>query len=205
MIAFLNGIIEYIDLDSCVINVNDVGYKVYLPVSTRDEMGMVGSKVKLYTYMNVREDSIELYGFKTTEELEFFKLLLSVSGIGPRGGLKILSSISATEFKRAIQEENLSVLTSISGVGKKTAQRLILELKEKVGSYPLPELTGEDKVMGATGLEVDARATLLALGYTDSEVSETIRYVKKELGDKLDDFDLSSLVQYMLKVISAHK
>ena len=205
MIAFLNGIIEFIDMDHCIINVNNVGYKVYLPVSTRDEIGMIGSTVKLYTYMNVREDAMELYGFKTTEELEFFKILLSVSGIGPRGGLKILSSISATEFKRAIREENLSVLTSISGVGKKTAQRLILELKEKVGTYPLPELTGDGRVMGGTELEADACAALIALGYTHSEVSETIRYVKKELGDKLEKLDPSSLIQYMLKVISAHK
>lgn len=203
MIAFLKGTLEDIGTDHCIIGVNDVGYKVYLPAPDQGWLGKIGEEVKLYTHLIVKEDALELYGFRTAEEVELFKTLLSVSGIGPRVGLKILSSVSIDKFKNAVWEGNLSILTAIPGIGKKTAQRLVLELREKFGALPFAGRGGAGQVIEGGGVEGDAYAALLALGYTQSEVSEAISYARRELGDELGKFDTSGLVQYLLKTFLA--
>jgi Holliday junction DNA helicase RuvA len=198
MIAFLNGTLEFIGPEYCIIDVNGVGYKVYLPASTRDQVGRVGDRVRLYTHMNVREDVMELYGFKTGEELDFFRTLITVSGIGPKVGLKILSSISVEDFKAAILSENMANLTKIPGIGKKTAQRLIFELKDKLGTTILPETQDTPAIIGK-GTVADACEALMSLGYSHDETVAALNFLRGELGDGLEELETSELLRRMLK------
>ncbi|MFQ6093465.1 MAG: Holliday junction branch migration protein RuvA, partial [bacterium] len=114
-------------------DVNGIGYGINIPLSSYQQVGSLGSEVHLLTHLHVREDILQLYGFTTEEERELFQMLVAISGIGPKMALSILSGISVEDFQRAIVSNNVDVLVSISGIGRKTAQRLIVELKEKFG------------------------------------------------------------------------
>ena len=132
MIAYLSGKILIKLTNSAVIDVNGVGYEVQIPLSTYYDLGEVGSTVSLQIYTQVREDAIQLFGFRTALEKELFLKLLSVTGVGPKLGLTMLSGLSAEELIQAILAGNLVQLTAIPGVGRKTAERLLLELKDKL-------------------------------------------------------------------------
>ena len=132
MIATLHGKLEMRGEDGIIVNVGGVGYGVRVPVRTMADLGGVGSDVKLFTHLRVREDELSLYGFLTQEELRLFETLLTVSGIGPKVALNVLSSASSDTLRLAIAQGNVDVLTAIPGIGKKGAERMVLELKEKV-------------------------------------------------------------------------
>ena len=173
MIAYLEGILAEKRPASAIIEVNGVGYSVYLPLSTSQKLPEVGSKIKVLTHTHVREDAFTLYGFLTAEEKELFEILLNVNGIGPKSALGILSSTATEDFYRCILEEDLSQLTKISGIGKKTAQRLIVELKEKLqkvelslGKSPHPKHSDET-------IE-QALAALMSLGLERQEAREAL-------------------------------
>ena len=169
MIASLAGTVASIAPDSLVVDVSGVGYRVFCGPGTISSTG-VGSSIKLYTHHLVREDTQALYGFRTTEELGFFELLTTVTGVGPKVALAILSSRPVTDLQLAILQGDEGVLTAVSGVGKKLAARVILELKEKVSAAGL--LGGG----GAAGsAESEVVAALQALGYTASEARESAR------------------------------
>lgn len=175
MIGYLKGIVTHIFLDSCFIDVHGVGYRVYIPGSTLDNL-TVGREALLFTYMGVREDAILLYGFLTQDEYDLFMLLMGVNKIGPKVALGIMSAIQPEGFRMAVRQKNLAVLTKLPGIGKKTAERLVLELQDKIG-----KLTGEETMpasaIAATspqGIVQEALAALASLGYSAQEVLPAI-------------------------------
>lgn len=183
MIAFVNGILDEKRDLLAVIDVGGVGYNVNISAYTADRLPSKGEAVKLYTYMSVREDAMNLYGFLTRDELDFFKLLISISGIGPKGGQAILSVMTPDDLRFAILSGDSKAISKAPGVGKKTAERLVLELKDKISN--------DDIVMGRAGgsgdnsfsaggddtSQSEAVEALVSLGYGLSEASKAVRTV----------------------------
>ncbi len=169
MIASLHGKLESLGSDWAVINVNGIGFKVYMPTSTLSTLSSIGKEVHLYTHLVMREDSATLYGFGTAEELELFQILLGVSGLGAKSSLAILSSMSVDQASMAIATGSIDLLTTVPGIGKKTAERLILELKDKIGAgliaAPATQLAQEN---------AEVIAALTSLGYSLSEASRAV-------------------------------
>lgn len=181
MIAFLRGKVVDTGPDCIIIDVNGIGYKVYVPVPV---IGLVaGNKDQLtvHTYMNVREDAIQLYGFLNTSDLEIFELLLQVSGIGPRVALAVLSSITGSSLIQAVVNEQVDILTRIPGVGKKTAQKAIIELKDKLGKMSVRDGVGESGILQVLpDAASDAVQALTALGYNPVEAKRALRKLVSE-------------------------
>jgi len=176
MIGKLKGKIEYVRNGYVIIDVNGVGYRVFVSELT---LGKIVKKedVQLHIHTNVREDHITLYGFADQEELDMFEMLLSISGVGPKAGLAILTIASPAMIRKAILQEDSSILTRVSGVGKKTAERIILELKNKIAGIP-----GKKGEAEATGHQevVDA---LMTMGYSAAEARQALKSVPKDVDD----------------------
>lgn len=166
MIASIYGKLETLNTGSIILNVNGIGFLVHVPASTLSTLGSPGREVRLLTQMVVREDSMNLYGFATENELELFKILTSVSGLGSKLALAMLSSLSVEQISTAIVYEKIDLLVSIPGIGKKTANRLVLELKDKI-SAGLLSVPGA--MVAADNAEVIAALT--SLGYSLAEAS----------------------------------
>ena len=181
MIGFLRGTVVQLLTDYCLLDVGGVGYRVFIPSSTRGRLKS-GEEAMLYTHLSVREDAMTLYGFESQEEYQGFQLLISVSGIGPKVAMGILSSITVPRLFQAIHGKQLAVLTKLPGVGKKSAERLILELKDKAADLDAGgEAANESIEMGAEEPVSDAVAALSALGYTREEISSVLRRVTKPM------------------------
>ncbi len=168
MIASLKGKLETMGSDFAVIDVNGVGFKVFMPTSTLSTMGRKGEEVELHTHLHLREDNATLYGFAAPEELGLFQTLISVSRLGPKLAISMLSAMSAEKLAMTIATGNADLLAEVPGVGKKTAQRIILELKEKIGiawGTPPPEFAEENS---------EVLAALTALGYSVREATRAI-------------------------------
>ncbi len=181
MIAYLNGNIVKKSPTDLVLDVNGVGYKVNIPLSTFEKIGEVGNNVKILTYQYVREDVLALYGFVTEEERTLFELLLSVNGIGPKSALGILSGITVENFCNSILNEDTDILTNISGIGNKTARRLVVELKEKLAKEGLEKLGSlvfatKEKIPA----EEEAILALVSLGYNRFEAKRKIEKIRTE-------------------------
>jgi holliday junction DNA helicase RuvA len=179
MIAKLKGKIEYLKDNYAVMDVHDVGYKVFLSVYTFGKVAGLSAKVgevSLFIYTYVREDTLALYGFLTLEELEMFELLISISGIGPKAGMGILSIATPKTIRTAIINEDPSILTRVSGIGKKTAGRVILELKNKVADLSVAD---KDEVASDT----DAIEALLTMGYSVSDARDALKLVPVDVKD----------------------
>lgn len=174
MIGYVRGKVTHLFADSCFVDVGGVGYRVFIPASTRQNLAK-GSETTLFTYLNVRDDALLLYGFLSQAEYDLFIQLTSVSGIGPKVGLGILSAISPSEFVLAVSQKNLALLTKIPGIGKKTAERIVLELKDKLGDNG--EELGSASLLAAGGGNIQAEAiqALLALGYSQQEISPVLK------------------------------
>lgn len=170
MIYYIKGIIDEIVDDYVVIDNNDIGYKVYMTQKDIQSLEKYTGKIKIYTYQQVREDEMLLYGFLNKEELNIFKMLISVSGVGPKAAISILSTISASDFILAVVTNNEKVIVKAQGVGKKLAQRIILELKDKFKDYDLTG-TGKEEVESFDFNidENEAIGALMALGYNRKE------------------------------------
>jgi len=196
MIAYLSGKLVDKSPTEAIIDVEGVGYKVNIPLSTFDRLGKKDSSIKILTYLYVRENIQQLYGFASAEEKNLFKLLISVSGIGPKLALTILSSISSRELKSAILNERTGILTSVSGVGKKVAGRIIIELREKMAIAPLSgiEAAGVSK---SDSLMNDAALVLVSLGYNQSTAREKVRKTVQRLEG---DVTLEELTREALRV-----
>ena len=166
MIASLHGKLELLGSDWAIINVNGIGFQVYMPTSTLSTLGSIGKDVRLHTHLHVREDNATLYGFGSADELRLFQSLISVSGLGPKTGMAMLSAMEADKLAMAIASGNVELLMTIPGIGKKTAHRLILELKEKIGAgwitTPGAQIAQEN---------TDVVAALTALGYSVAEAT----------------------------------
>lgn len=187
MIASLTGTVQYVAADRCVLDVHGVGYEVFLSSAAVASLPQKGQALFLHIYTNVREDALVLFGFGEYAEKEMFLILKTVSGIGPKLALAILSGMSLSALSRAIAHKDIKGLTTISGVGKKTAERISMELKEKVGDFQgrAPEEAVADPVSLAGGRVLeDALSALVNLGYPDPMARQALTGVKKRLGDE---------------------
>lgn len=171
MIGYLKGIVTHIFREYCFIDVHGVGYRVFVPASTMEKL-TIGRETTVFTYMSVREDAILLYGFATQDEYELFMLLISVNGVGPKVALGILSAANPDGFRLAVHQKNMKVLTKMPGIGKKTAERIVLELQDKIG--PVDDGAVADLSVPAAaasqGIAAETLAALVSLGYSEQEV-----------------------------------
>lgn len=191
MIAHLNGTLLAKHATSVIVEVGGVGYEVTIPLSTFYELEEVGTNVQLRIYTYVREDALQLYGFKTARERELFMRLISVSGIGPKLGITMLSGMNADEMIASIRTNNLARLTSIPGVGKKTAERLVIELRDKIVALSSPALeeefsaqTGASRAVTEDTMRDDAMFALLNFGYQRAAAEKAIMAAMQE-GDEI--------------------
>ena len=174
MIAYLKGIIDIKSQDYVVIDVHGVGYKIFMPEGAIQNLE-VDSEAKIYTFMRVREDDVSLYGFLNVEELAMFELLISVGGIGAKSAVGILSNIAPSKFALAVITDDVTTLKKLPGIGAKTAQRIILELKDKIKTQEATEQENEIKQkIEVSDSAKDAIEALQVLGYTRREVEEAI-------------------------------
>ena len=180
MIASLTGILKYKSPTEILIDVNGIGYTVSIPLSTYEKLGDVGSSISLLTYFHVREDAMQLFGFFSDEERRLFKLLISVSGIGPKIAQSILSGMNVEELKSYLISGNVIALTAIPGVGKKTAEHLILELRDKVGKAIADGEPISALGMASAMMRAEALQALTSLGYNLQIAEKSIRLVLKE-------------------------
>lgn len=176
MIGFLRGKVAYLLADDCLLDVGGVGYRVTVSGMTRSKLRQ-GEQAMLFTYLSVREDALQLYGFATQEEYDVFLQLIGVSGIGPKVALGILSSTSVSGLCSAIANKQASLLTKLPGIGKKSAERLILELKDKLAFVGIGD--GEEAFVEAAplgdGILDEAAAALASLGYTPAETAPVLK------------------------------
>lgn len=176
MYYYINGVLAVLEQNSAVIDCGGVGYKLAITANTHRHLGIAGGIAKLFTYLNVREDALDLFGFYDMEELTCFKQLLSVSGVGPKVAIAVLSELTPEKFAVAVVTNNPKALTAASGVGAKLAQRVILELKDKIKNEQLSD-TSNGAAYDNTpifGAKSEALNALAVLGYTKSEAEAAI-------------------------------
>lgn len=198
MIGYLRGEIAHIGEDNLILDVNGVGYNVMITSKTAESLLGVGSETKIYTYLSVREDAMKLYGFASAEELELFKKLICVNGIGPKGGLAILGSMEVSELRFAIIAGDAKTISKCPGIGAKTAQRVILDLKDKIDleetfESAIAKGPVSEKLSNARS---EAAEALTALGYSGTEALKAVKAVKDA-----DDMDVEDLLKAALKYL----
>ena len=183
MFEYIKGILQYVGADFCVIDVNGVGFKIYTSHITAARIGNSGDTVTLYTHMNVKEDEISLFGFSSREELSVFNMLIGVSGVGPKVGVAILTRMSPSEFSLAVATGDFKAISKSKGVGPKLAQRIVLELKDKISK----DIKAETQDMQETFEPVptgyisnDAISALMVLGYSSKEAGKIVSKVYKD-------------------------
>jgi len=199
LFAYIRGKLEYKHNDYIVVEANGVGYKIYTSLSTIQNIQPVGNEVKIYTYLYVREDVMNLYGFLTQEELGMFELLLGVSGVGPKAAISVISSMSPSKFGLSVITNDYKSLTKAQGIGSKMAQRIVLELKDKINKTELVSSFGE-KDQAADEIKDNSRfseavSALIVLGYTASEANKAVASVYRE------DMDIESVIKNALKTL----
>lgn len=175
MLAYLIGTLAEKSPVEVVIDVGGVGYSVSITTSTHQQLPALGEKVKLFTYLHLREDAVSLYGFATEEERQVYKLLLTVSGVGPKMAQTILSGMNAGELREAIIANNVRALTNLSGVGKKTAERIMVDLRDKITKLDLKSSIAISVQSDAQQARSDAYSALLALGYSKAVAEKALR------------------------------
>lgn len=198
LIAYVNGILESLEEGNAVVDVNGFGINVNISGSTMDRMPGIGEAVRLYTYTNVKEDSFTLFGFLSRDELNLFKMLITVNGIGPKGGLSILSVMTPDDLRFAIMSGDSKSISSAPGIGKKTAERITLELRDKIKVTEDEMLTGGSGIAIADdGLEAEASsardeavAALVALGYNSAAAMKAVRKVLAANKQSAEDTEL---------------
>lgn len=200
MYAYIKGEIAEITEDNLVIECNNIGYNIKVPFSVAQKLPGIGQTVKIYTYTSVREDAFVLYGFLTKDDLYIFKKLITVNGIGPKGALGILSAMSADDLRFAIIAGDSKAISKAPGIGAKSAERIILDLKDKIN---LPsETSGNDNIVptGASLQESDAKneatEAMVALGYSAAEALKAVRQL-----EITDDMDSGMILKAALKLI----
>ena len=196
MISYISGVVEEIEKDKVVVDNNGIGYGIFASQSTLEQIG-IGEQVKIYTYFSVREDAMQLYGFLSRQELQLFKLLIGVSGVGPKGGLAILSTCPGDSLSMAVLADDAKAISKAPGIGAKTAQKIIIELKDKIDIEDM--IVGETiskpmtKASGAVG---DAVEALTALGYSQTMAYQAIKSI-----ENVDGMDVEEILKKALKNI----
>lgn len=173
MIGYVKGIVTHIFLSSAFVNVHGVGYRVHAPVSTLSRLA-VGEEALLFTYMNVREDAVVLYGFLTQDEYDLFMLLIGVNGVGPKVANGILSADRTDRLRLAVANKEIGVLTKMPGIGKKTAERIVLELQDKIGTGDSAAGTAASAEPAVSGIGDEVTAALTGLGYSVQEAGPVV-------------------------------
>ena len=194
MIGFLRGKVTHVLSDYCFLDVRDVGYRVFISNATRTHLS-VGEEVMLYVHTHVREDALLLYGFFSQEEYDLFQHLIGISGIGPKVAQGILSATTANDFYRMIHQKDVKAITKLPGIGKKTAERIILELKDKLASTSFDVATDTNDITeigdGMGDMAAEATEALLSLGFQQSEIQSVFK--KKSDGESTEE-----LIRYAL-------
>ena len=186
MISFLHGKLVAALPTQVTVDVHGVGYDVLIPLSSFDKLPAPGGEVRLLTHLAIREDAHVLYGFATAAERDLFRMLINtVSGIGPKIALNVLSGMNPIAFRGAVASGDVKALSAISGVGRKTAERIVVELKDKIGAAGAWEASSAERALSAGGQRLnDAVLALMALGFTQPEAHETVRAAQTMLGEQ---------------------
>lgn len=198
MYSYIKGILTDVEEDGIVVEAGGVGYHIFTTSQTFSYLPPVGEELKIYTYLNVREDAMLLYGFLTKDDLQVFKLILGVSGIGPKGALAILSVMTTDDLRFAVLGDDAKAIAKAPGIGAKTAQRLILELKDKLSLEDAFEKKFEhvqaNVTANARGERNEAVQALVALGYSSSEALKAVNGV-----EGAEDMDVEDILKAALK------
>jgi len=184
MIYNLNGILTFTDVNYIVVECGGVGFKCFATLNTIRDLGQTGNKVNVFTYLSVREDAMDLYGFSSVGELDAFKLLITVSGVGPKAALSILSELSPDRLALCIASGDAKSITRAQGVGKKTAERVVLELKDKMGSITsgsVSQAVADVSSVSQDSDSAEAVAALVALGFSQSDAAVAVGGMDKSL------------------------
>lgn len=202
MIGYIKGVIEEIEENSILLDRGGLGFRIYMPAVLLDRDVHAGDEVKIYTHLQVKEDDMQLYGFFSRDDLEVFRLLLNVSGIGPKGAMNILSVISADDLRFAVLSDDAAAIAKAPGIGKKTAQKLILELKDRFrleDAFEMKLAHGRENPASGTadnGASAEAIQALTALGYSATEAMQAVRKV-----DGAEGMDTEAILKAALKFI----
>lgn len=201
MYAYIKGEIIDISEDNLVLECNNIGYNIRIPLSVAQRLPGIGATVKIYTYTSVREDAFNLFGFLSKDDLEIYKKLIAVNGIGPKGALSILSAMSADDLRFAILSGDAAAIAKAQGIGKKSAERIILELRDKVqftvsAAADLEVLTSSDTT-AETNAKNEAIEALTSLGYSPSDALRAVRQI-----ELTEDMDAGTVLKQALKIIS---
>lgn len=184
MITFVRGELVAYEDDKVIVDVGGIGYGIYMSQQSMGMLPQTGNEVKIHTYMNVKEDAMQLFGFLTRDDLQVFKLLIGVSGIGPKGGLSILSQLTPDELRFAVMSGDAKAISAAPGIGKKTAEKLIIELKDKLSIEDvLTRAADTDAGSGQSStneIQSEAVQALVALGYSSSESLKAVKQVDLE-------------------------
>jgi holliday junction DNA helicase RuvA len=202
MIAKITGILDSVNLTDVIVDVNGIGYEIIIPLSTYDKLPKEGGKVTFSTYLHVREDAMTLYGFATQDEKELYKILTTVSGIGPKLALKILSSISISSFCEAVSSGNIKILSRINGLGKRSSERLVVELKEKIKIFA-PEsvyASGTDS-NDISKQEEEAIMALVQLGFKYETARKNVTKISSALPS--EETNSENLIRKALQALNS--
>lgn len=203
MYAYIKGELAEKNIDHIVVETGGIGYLIYVPAQSIDYLPDEGDQIKVYTYLYIREDAMVLYGFLTKDDLEIFKMLITVSGIGPKGGLGILSTLSADDLRFAILSGDSKTISKAPGIGAKTAQRVIIDLKDKMSLEEAFEKKLDNNADGVqktlnSSIKNDVVMALSALGYSSAESLKAVSKV-----DITDDMDVEDVLKLALKNMSS--
>lgn len=200
MYAYIKGELVDISEDNIVLECGNIGYNIRVPLSVIQRLPSVGSTVKIYTYTSVREDAFNLFGFLSKDDLEIYKKLILVNGVGPKGALSILSTMSTDDLRYAIVSGDAKAISKAPGIGSKSAERIILELRDKVALRITVPDDGSAAVVGSNPIDTDAKSeaaeAMVALGYTPVEALKAINSV-----EITDDMDSGSILKLALKAL----
>ncbi|MBE5885577.1 MAG: Holliday junction branch migration protein RuvA [Lachnospiraceae bacterium] len=200
MYAYFIGKIAYVQTDSVIMEVNNIGYNIKVSAQTIQNLGHMSGDVKLYTYTYVKEDTLSLFGFLTREELELFKKMITVNGIGPKGALAILSTMSVDTLRFAILSGDAKSIAKSPGIGAKTAERLIIDLKDKISAEEVFALNTPDMPINTSGTETPAKKeaieALTALGYSATDAIKAVNQA-----EYTSDADTEEILKASLKII----
>lgn len=200
MYAYMKGIIAEISEDNLVLECNNIGYNIRIPLSVAQRLPGIGATVKIYTYTSVREDAFNLFGFLSKDDLEIYKKLIVVNGIGPKGALNILSAMSADELRFAILSGDSKAISRAPGIGNKSAERIILDLKDKIQlthESSDSEIAPSAEAIPNSEARNEAMEAMIALGYAPAEALKAVKQIQIT-----DDMDSGAILKLALKAVS---
>ena len=205
MISYIKGEIAWVEADKVIVDVNGVGYGIYMSGQALSQLPSTGTEVRIYTYLHVKEDLMQLFGFLTRDDLQVFKLVIGVNGIGPKGGLNILAQLPPDELRFAVMANDVKAISKAPGIGKKTAEKLILELRDKLSVEDILERQQEEGAQeyaasgtgGLNNVSSEAVEALTALGYGSTEALKAVRQVTLTDGMQVEEV-LKQALKYIV-------